>query len=455
MLNLKYFLNSDGSKIFISYRHEDSRGETGRLYADLKRHFRRSQIFKDTDALQPGEDFEEGIRNAVGSCDVLILVIGQRWLSGTDTEPRLNDPDDYVRLEITTAFKRGVPLIPVLVHGATMPPLESLPDELALLSKRQALEISDSRWDYDVGRLIKRLEVILPKQSILTNNFIVTAVCLLGLVVGILALTWNMGYIAHLFDSNNNINADNVNGATNVSNENVYTNSRNTNSSIQEPAGAETGNTRGVKIPSAGSRLKLDRGIFFTKYKGAFGPISSTNEDKINELLNFVEDDSEVTDLRWAAYMLATVMHETTGTWEPKIEPGDREYFDRYEPGTQIGAALGNTVAGDGYRYRGRGYVQIVGRGNYQKFSSILGLSANDDLTQYPDHALKPSISYRIMSIGMRTGLFTGKKLADYINAQSTDYKNARRIINGLDRADSIAEYAKKFEDVLRASSIQ
>src|ERR1044072_8148422 len=235
MLSLKNFLNPYSSKIFICYRHEDTRAETRTLFGDLKEHFRRSQIFKDTEAVQLGENFEEAIRNAVGSCDVFILVIGRRWHGEADTGSRLNDPDDYVRLEIATAFNRGVQVIPVLVQGATMPSIKSLPDELALLSKLLGIEISDSRWDYDVGRLIKRLEGILPKPPLLANKLLVPAICLLGLVAfGILALTWNREHreqpTSPPNSNNSNASVYNGNAPANVifqDNGNVYTNNLN------------------------------------------------------------------------------------------------------------------------------------------------------------------------------------------------------------------------------------
>ena len=151
--------------------------------------------------------------------------------------------------------------------------------------------------------------------------------------------------------------------------------------------------------------------------------------------------------------MLATVKHECGDTWQPIIERGPRSYFDQYETGTAKGARLGNTHAGDGYRYRGRGYVQITGRGNYVRLTSALALGADANLEHDPDHTLRPAIAYGIMSVGMRKGLFTGKKLSDYISRSSgCDYKQARRIINGQDRAALIADYAATLEDILRAS---
>ena len=169
-------------------------------------------------------------------------------------------------------------------------------------------------------------------------------------------------------------------------------------------------------------------------------------------LMGFISADPDVTDLRWAAYMLATVKHECADQWAPIVERGSVAYFEKYDADTQLGQRLGNTVDGDGYRYRGRGYVQITGKANYERLGRAIGLG--DDLVENPDRALEPEISYKIMSFGMRRGSFTGKKLSDYINAIGCDYANARRIINGKDRAELIAGYATTIERVLRSALI-
>lgn len=195
--------------------------------------------------------------------------------------------------------------------------------------------------------------------------------------------------------------------------------------------------------------MRFNHTTFFNGYREIYGKLNQTQVSGLDNLMGYLELDADVSDIRWAAYMLATVKHECADTFQPITERGAKSYFDKYEPGTKIGKGLGNTVKGDGYLYRGRGYVQITGRANYQKMTERLALTGDEDLLLHPDSALHPGIAYRIMSLGMRTGSFTGKKLSDYINATKCDYTNARRIINALDKAATIKGYAVNFETVL------
>jgi len=135
------------------------------------------------------------------------------------------------------------------------------------------------------------------------------------------------------------------------------------------------------------------------------------------------------------AYVLATVELETATTFEPvreafwKSEEWRKQHLARYYP------------------YYGRGYVQITWRANYKKFSDLLGL----DLVNEPDLALDPAVAIQVLIIGFRDGLFTTKKIGDYINEHRTDFRNARRCINGLDRADHIAALAERWLKKLSA----
>lgn len=206
----------------------------------------------------------------------------------------------------------------------------------------------------------------------------------------------------------------------------------------------------------------FDRKRFFDAYKHEFKNVrlKQSHVDGLNQLLGFIEQDRDITNLKVMAYMLATIHHETywpqtDERYAPIAERGDKEYFNRYDPvlasspQQQQNAKLnGNTAEGDGYKYRGRGYVQITWKVNYKKCGDQFGR----DLVKDPDLALEPQLSYNIASFGMRTGLFTGKKIGDYINGSVADYVNARRVINKLDKAKDIADYAQKFERVLAQS---
>lgn len=153
------------SGIFICYRRDDSAGHAGRLYDRLATHFGDEQIFMDLDQIEPGEDFVHVLEGAVGSCEILLAVIGRNWLTSRDEAGRrLDNPTDFVRVEITSAFARGVRVIPVLVQGAQMPRAQDLPEALRPLSRRQAFDLSDQRWRQDVDSLVATLERILERQ---------------------------------------------------------------------------------------------------------------------------------------------------------------------------------------------------------------------------------------------------------------------------------------------------
>jgi hypothetical protein len=150
-------------RIFISYRREDTAYPAGWLFDRLTEHFNSGEVFKDVDSIELGDDFVEEISAAVGSCDVLLALIGEQWLTITDQsgERRLDDPGDFVRVEIEAALSRNVRVIPILVDGATMPGADQVPPSLAALSRRQALELSPSRFDFDSGRLLTVLDKTL------------------------------------------------------------------------------------------------------------------------------------------------------------------------------------------------------------------------------------------------------------------------------------------------------
>jgi putative chitinase len=155
----------------------------------------------------------------------------------------------------------------------------------------------------------------------------------------------------------------------------------------------------------------------------------------------------------WAAYALATAVVETAGTMQPIKEYGGAGYFRRmYDiEGERPAKAkeLGNLTAGDGARYCGRGYVQLTGKSNYAKAEAALGIPLVTD----PDLALGADVAAKIMRRGMQEGWFTGKSLSSYLPAAADihQFTNARRIINGQDRAVEIAGYALEFQAALTA----
>jgi TIR domain len=146
-------------RVFINYRREDVPDAAGRLYDALTARF-GDTIFMDVDDIDPGLDFVEVINSAVASCDVLIAMIGPKWLTVKDSKgkPRLDRPQDFVRLEIEAALSRSVRVIPVLLHGVRMPTSDDVPDSLTSLTRKNAIEIDYSRWRDDVQRLVKTLE---------------------------------------------------------------------------------------------------------------------------------------------------------------------------------------------------------------------------------------------------------------------------------------------------------
>lgn len=176
----------------------------------------------------------------------------------------------------------------------------------------------------------------------------------------------------------------------------------------------------------------INRMFFFDQVRRTLfdGRLKQSQINGLTAILNGWEKGYARQDDRWLAYMLATAHHET----DRKIEP-IREY------GRGRGKEYGVADPQTGHVYYGRGYVQLTWRDNYKKMSSRCGV----DLVKNPDLALDPKNAAIIMFEGMIAGSFTGKKLANYFNPTTEDWRNARRIINGLDKADAIASYGKAY----------
>jgi tetratricopeptide (TPR) repeat protein len=149
------------ARIFISYRREDSSGHVLALLPALRREF-GDRIFKDTDNIPPGEDFVKFIKNELQTCSVMLAIIGKDWLTAQDPRlktRRLDSPDDFLRVELSTALRSDrIRVIPVLIERATMPASMDLPADIAGLAQRNALELSDVRWDSDVQLLIQAIQ---------------------------------------------------------------------------------------------------------------------------------------------------------------------------------------------------------------------------------------------------------------------------------------------------------
>jgi hypothetical protein len=146
--------------LFISYRRDDSPGEAGRLFDACATAFGRQNVFMDVTGIRFGIDFRDEIKANVNDCGVLLAIIGPQWAAITDPtgERRLDNPNDFVRVEIVEALERRIPVIPVLVHNARLPRASELPDELKPLVYRNCAELTHTRWDSDVAILLEALK---------------------------------------------------------------------------------------------------------------------------------------------------------------------------------------------------------------------------------------------------------------------------------------------------------
>ncbi len=148
--------------IFISYRRDDAQYAAGRLADDLGEHFTPACIFRDIEGIAPGADYVDTLEQALESCVAMLVLIGHQWLGLQDGtgRRRLDRADDWIRLEIASALRRRIRVVPVLLDGASLPDEAELPDALRPLCRRQALELSDRRWPADLERLVKTLAAV-------------------------------------------------------------------------------------------------------------------------------------------------------------------------------------------------------------------------------------------------------------------------------------------------------
>ncbi|MDM8569435.1 hypothetical protein QUF50_08020 [Thiotrichales bacterium HSG1] len=215
----------------------------------------------------------------------------------------------------------------------------------------------------------------------------------------------------------------------------------------------------------------IDRSTFYDNMRNEMlsGKLTKDQVDGTTVILDFWESPPikftgkfkknwDIRSLEWLAYVLATTYHETARTMQTGDEYGSNAYFTRrYENNKRIAKMLGNNRKGDGAKFHGRGYVQITGRSNYSKMSKIIRGYYSDapDFTENPDAVKIPEYAVLIMFYGMIRGTFTGKALKHYIGdpdkGQNVDFFNARKIINGRDKAGLIRGYAEKAIHALTA----
>jgi len=154
--------------IFINYRRDDAPGVAGRLFDYLALKFPRRSLFMDVDAMKPGIDFAEQLDTQVSQCQALLAVIGPHWLDAKDKagHRRLDAVKDYVRIELASALKRAIPVIPILVDGAAMPPEDALSADLKPLARRHALELRHTRFNADADAIVRALEGVVSRRSL-------------------------------------------------------------------------------------------------------------------------------------------------------------------------------------------------------------------------------------------------------------------------------------------------
>jgi len=196
---------------------------------------------------------------------------------------------------------------------------------------------------------------------------------------------------------------------------------------------------------------RIDRGFFFQQVRGLLfdGRLRQAQVDGLSTILDYWDAHLARRDDRWLAYALATTHHETDRRMQPIMEYGSAAYKRRLydvEGGNPARARRnGNTAPGDGVRYCGRGYVQLTWKNNYRRAGQAVGR----DLVADPDLAMVPEVAVEIMFRGMTDGWFTGRSFADYFNPQRGDWRGARRMINGLDKADLVKGYALQYWSAL------
>src|SRR5258705_8970637 len=153
--------------VFVSYRREETAGEARALFNELSTKLGKDSVFMDVDNIALGRDFRQILQEHLASCDLLLVMVGRGWLDAKNASGRirLEEPSDFVRLEIESALKRNIPVTPVLVQGAQMPTVDQLPGDIKDFAYRNGFELSHSRWESDVAEMCKRLGLVKEQAS--------------------------------------------------------------------------------------------------------------------------------------------------------------------------------------------------------------------------------------------------------------------------------------------------
>ena len=159
------------STIILSYRREDSAGVTGRIFDRLTQEFGTDRVFMDIDSMPAGVDFHHHLQEILADCGALLVVVGKSWRSQRKGQPaRIMDPDDWVRIEVETALERGIPVVPLLIDGASLPTREQLPESLWPLLRRNALPVDSGRdFHAQLTRLVRDLHLQVDPTGAKTN----------------------------------------------------------------------------------------------------------------------------------------------------------------------------------------------------------------------------------------------------------------------------------------------
>lgn len=165
-------------RIFISYRRDDSAGHAGRVFDKLRVEFGEDSLFMDVATIPFGADFVEILGQEVAKCDVLLAIIGPAWLDAKEPNGtrRLDNPNDFVRIEIAEALRRGIPVVPILLEGTRIPQAVLLPPDLTALSRRHALEVRHSSFHPDMDKLVGQLKGARTVQAPVASKIVAPAV---------------------------------------------------------------------------------------------------------------------------------------------------------------------------------------------------------------------------------------------------------------------------------------